>query len=264
MTELRSTFDSAAERYHHARPDYPPELFDDLVQLTGVDVHSRILEIGPGTGKATLPLAERGLNIHAIELGAELATQARQNLTTFPRVSIEVGEFESTPIAPTGYDVVMSATAFHWVRQPEGYVKVAGSLKSGGYFVEFRHHHVWSPESDAFYNASQEVYRKYDPDTPDDHQLPMPDDVPTLESAIMASGLFERPTTRRYIQNVVHTPESYSELLWTFSGHIAMPEPNRSLLINGVADVIRKLTGQRAVKTHLVFLHVARVLPQHR
>ena len=67
---LRVTFDRAAELYDRARPVAPPEVFDDLVSLCGLEPGSRLLEIGCGTGQATLPLAERGFAVTAIELGA--------------------------------------------------------------------------------------------------------------------------------------------------------------------------------------------------
>ena len=54
----RATFDQAADLYDRARPGYPPALFEDLAELTGVGAGSRVLEIGPGTAQATLPLAE--------------------------------------------------------------------------------------------------------------------------------------------------------------------------------------------------------------
>ena len=73
---LKVTFESVADRYHTARPDYPGELFDELVTATGLPHDARLLEIGCGTGKATVPLAERGFAITALELGAELARTA--------------------------------------------------------------------------------------------------------------------------------------------------------------------------------------------
>src|SRR5438477_9057108 len=60
--ERRATLDDVAELYERARPTYPDELFDDLVALTGLKPRSRVLEIGCGPGKATLPLAGRGLS----------------------------------------------------------------------------------------------------------------------------------------------------------------------------------------------------------
>src|SRR5688572_7761630 len=81
---LRVTFDEDAERYDRARPGYPSAVFDDLVELAGIGPGCRVLEIGCGTGQATVPLAERGCDIVAVELGAELAAIATRNLARFP------------------------------------------------------------------------------------------------------------------------------------------------------------------------------------
>jgi hypothetical protein len=54
---LRATFDRAAPFYQDARPDYPDALFSDLRAITGVTPPARLLEVGCGPGKATLPLA---------------------------------------------------------------------------------------------------------------------------------------------------------------------------------------------------------------
>ncbi|HET8788172.1 MAG TPA: rRNA adenine N-6-methyltransferase family protein, partial [Actinomycetes bacterium] len=69
---LRSTFDQVADLYDRVRPGYPAALFDDLAELAGVGPGARVLEIGPGTGQATVPLAERGCRVVAVELGAGL------------------------------------------------------------------------------------------------------------------------------------------------------------------------------------------------
>jgi SAM-dependent methyltransferase len=80
---LRAGFDQAAEDYHRTRPVCPPQVFDDLVRLAGLAPGDQVAEIGCGTGQATVPLAERGLAITAVELGAELAALARCRLTGF-------------------------------------------------------------------------------------------------------------------------------------------------------------------------------------
>lgn len=81
---LRRGFDEFAEAFDRTRPVCPPALFDDLVPLAALQPGARVLEIGCGTGQATLPLAERGLHITAVELGAQLAARARQRLAAFP------------------------------------------------------------------------------------------------------------------------------------------------------------------------------------
>src|SRR6202012_3935668 len=81
--ELRQTFEQAAERYDQALAVNPEAPFDTLVALARLTPGDRLLEVGCATGKATRPLARRGFRITCVELGAELAAVARQNLTGF-------------------------------------------------------------------------------------------------------------------------------------------------------------------------------------
>src|SRR5437868_3015668 len=78
--QLRQTFNQAADLYQRARPEYPDELFGDLVIAAGLAPGDRLLEVGCATGKATVPLARRGFRITCVELGPELAAAARRNL----------------------------------------------------------------------------------------------------------------------------------------------------------------------------------------
>ena len=129
---LRSAFDRASSLYDEVRPGYPDELFEDVVSLSGVPPGARILEVGCGTGQATLPLARRGYGLLCVELGENLAASARHNLAAYPRVEVRTGEFEETPLPEGSFDLLVSATAFHWLDPAAAYPKAARSLRPGG------------------------------------------------------------------------------------------------------------------------------------
>src|SRR6266511_3093437 len=112
---LRATFNEVAELYHRARPGYPPEVFDDMAELACIGPGCRVLEIGCGTGQATVPLAQRGCEVVCVELGAAMAAVARRKLARFPAVRVEVSAFEDWPLPVERFDTVVSATAFHWI-----------------------------------------------------------------------------------------------------------------------------------------------------
>jgi SAM-dependent methyltransferase len=101
-----------------------------------------VLEIGPGTGQATLPLAERGCQIVAVELGADLGAVARRNLARFPQVQIVIAGFEDWPLPAEPFDVVLAATAFYWIDPAVRVSKAADALRPGGMLAIIATHHI--------------------------------------------------------------------------------------------------------------------------
>ena len=57
-TKLKTTFNTASTLYEEIRPGYPEKLIEDVLDISGIENNSRILEVGCGTGKATRPFAE--------------------------------------------------------------------------------------------------------------------------------------------------------------------------------------------------------------
>ena len=73
-TSLRTAFNEDAQNYDIARPDYPEELFTDILSyLDERNAGKTALEIGIGTGQATKPFLDAGFQVTAIELGDNLA-----------------------------------------------------------------------------------------------------------------------------------------------------------------------------------------------
>lgn len=130
---LRATFDGAAADYQEARPGYPDALYMELLALTGVRPETDALcEVGAASGKATLPLAERGFAITCVELGTALAAEARRNLAAFERVSVVNAPFETwEPASGESFGLVFAATAWHWINPAVKYAKAASLLRPG-------------------------------------------------------------------------------------------------------------------------------------
>src|SRR5215472_11464120 len=129
--QLRIGFDRAAEDYQRTRPVCPSQLFDDLIQLAGLNVGDRVVEIGCGTGQATVPLAERGLAVTAVELGPELAAIARRRLMAFPAAEVVTCSFEDWQPPDAAFDAVVAFNSLHWIDPELRYSKTYGLLRSG-------------------------------------------------------------------------------------------------------------------------------------
>ena len=261
--QLRSSFDEAAVLYDEVRPGYPEALFEDAVALSRIDPGGRILEIGCGTGQATVPFARRGYRILCVELGENLAAVARRNLAAYPLVEVRTGDFESYPVPEDAFDLAVSATAFHWLDPAMAYSKVAGALKPGGVLALFWNVHVHTGASGGFFEAAQRIYEREAPQIigPDDHKgVPRPEEVPDRTDEIEGSGLFGNVQTRDYFWEQAYDAEGYLRVLSTYSGHISLDTASRQRLFRGISDLIEREYGGRIVKGYLSTLYVARRL----
>ncbi len=52
--------------YEEIRPSYPEKLIQDVISKTDLKFNDRLLEIGSGTGKATIQFADKGFRVHGI------------------------------------------------------------------------------------------------------------------------------------------------------------------------------------------------------
>jgi SAM-dependent methyltransferase len=259
VQHLRTTFDGDAERYDRARPGYPAALYDDLAALAGIGPGCRVLEIGCGTGQATVPLAERGCEIVAVELGAELAEVARRNLARFPKAEVVTAAFEAWSLPPEPFDVVLSATAFHWIDPAVRVVKSADALKPDGYLATIATHHVASgTDHDRFFADVQDCYERWDPATPPGLRLAPSSAIPMEGGEIEHSGRFEAPRFLRHETDIPYTSETYIDVLLTYSGHRALEPARQRGLLDCIAGLIDGRYGGRIVKRYLSELRLAR------
>lgn len=258
--QLRRTFEEVPEAYERARPVYPPQVFDDLIRLADLPEHARLLEIGPGTGQATLPLAKRGYEIVGIELGEGLATRARAKLANFANVKIINADFETWQAIDRRFDAIVAFTAFHWIDPETRYRKSAALLKPRGALAVIATKHVLPKGGDRFWVDVQEDYEAVVPDEASTKAgAPGPPEaVGDLNAEIAASGLFRNVATRRYQWDVTYTADEYIAVLDTYSGHRSLEPAKRIQLYERIHKRIESRPEPTVAKTYLATLNVAR------
>ncbi|MFJ6982709.1 MULTISPECIES: class I SAM-dependent methyltransferase [unclassified Streptomyces] len=258
--ELRDTFDTVAERYDRVRPRYPPALVERLVRAARLGPASRVLEIGPGTGQLTRPLAATGCRLTAVERGPALAAVARRNLAGFPRAEVVVGDFERwrPPADPPGlFDLVACATAFHWLDPADRVGRAAAVLRPGGLLALVTTHHV-AGGSDGFFAEAQSCYERWDPATPPGLRLAAAEATATDTGELTGSGLLTDVVAHRHTQDITYTADAYVEVLLTYSGHLALDAPSRRGLLVCLRGLIETRYGGRITKRYLHELILAR------
>lgn len=248
---LRARFDRVAATYDRVRPGYPAALFADVAELAGVGPGTRVLEIGCGTGQASVPIAELGADLLAVDIGPRMAELAAARLARFPSAKVVVGDFDRW--APDGpFDVVFSATAFHWLDAATRMGRTADLLVPRGSLVTVTTHHI-AGGTESFFAEVQAYYRRFEPGW---RPRPMPtaDDVPYDD---LGAGRYRAPVFRRYEWNAGYRTADYIDLLRTYSPTLSLPPPAAAGLLRGIGQLIDGRYGGRITKRYLTELRVA-------
>lgn len=250
---LRQTFGAVAELYDRARPEYPAVVFDDLAELAKLGPGSRVLEIGPGTGKATAELVRGGYAVTGVELSADLAAVARR---TVPAAEIVVANFEAWEPREAGFDAICAFAAFHWIAPELRYSKPARLLRPGGALAVVHGHHVLPADGDLFFAEVQDDYDAVVPH-PDNRAPGPPEEVADeWRDEFRASGVFDRVEVRRRLQPLTYTADEYVAVLATFSNNLVLPSAQREELFHRIRRRIEARPGGTVTKHFLLELTV--------
>jgi SAM-dependent methyltransferase len=274
--QRRASFNADASLYDNARPDYPEAVFDDMIELTGIPAGGTILEVGTGTGKATLPLARRGFVILGIELGDQMAAIARKKLAPYSKARVEVAAFEDRPLpSDVSFDLVFAASAWHWIDPNIGYRKAAEALRDGGSLAL-----LWSSQRraggasstgdgsdftsvapDLFVEAMREISGRLVP------QVELPWENRTRQNgqwryvqadAPEASGYFSTPQVRTYTWATTYDADAYLRLLDSYSSYRVLDPDQHARLFEAVRDLIENRFGGEVTRQWRAELYVAR------
>jgi SAM-dependent methyltransferase len=251
----RAVFDTVAELYDQSRPGYPEKLFEDIISLSGIPNGGDILEIGCGTGQATLPFARRGYAMLCLDIGPNMIELADRRCRDYPNVRFEVKPFEGWQPHEREFDLVVSGTAFHWVPPEIGYSKAATVLKANGAIALFANYHP-RPYT-GFFVQSQSIYKKWwHPNYENPDSAPTPEEEINEDIAhIEQTGLFYEARVERYPWSRKYSADEYINLIATYSNHRMLPEENRRNLHAEIHSLIEELGGSidRPYLTGLIF-----------
>jgi SAM-dependent methyltransferase len=116
-------------------PDAVEPVVDFLVELAG---EGRALELGIGTGRIALPLAQKGVPVHGIDLSRAM-TSRLQEKPGGEQIGVSIGDFATTTVDETFSVAYLVFNTIHnlttQAEQVACFRNVAAHLQPGGCFV---------------------------------------------------------------------------------------------------------------------------------
>lgn len=228
----KDVFQAIIEDYAAARPGYPDALFRDIVAFANLPKHARILEIGAGPGQATGYFVQNGYAVTALEISLPQVEYLEQKFAGYSNLRCVCSPFEEFAAEDGSFDLVFSATAFHWIDPLVGYPKAYRLLKQNGVLAVFWHiASVIEPQTEREIGI-RAIERKHTPEL---------DDYCTVEQAnemhqqrlqlSQTQNLFGEPIYKEYRWVDSYSTERYCKLINSYSDfHSIRPEQQTAIL----------------------------------
>lgn len=252
--ELGGTFDTAVSAYDKMRPGYVDELYRAIFDYVHIDENSNVAEVGSGSGQATLPVLKTGCSLTAVEYGENFSEVLREKFKDYKKFKVVTGKFEDVELEADKYDLVFSATAFHWVPEDIGYPKVFSILNKGGAFARFANRPRNSQadpelaeEIDDIYNDHYNKYYGVKSGT----KKWFTEEKAKEISLIPEKYGFTDIKYHLFHRERVFTANEYIQLLGTYSDHIAIEEKIRNEFFAKIEDAINRHGGRITISDTL-------------
>ncbi len=119
-------------------PKFQP-ITDEVLRLAALKPGENVLDLGCGTGAATLEAARAvlpGGTVTAIDVSAQMLLIARMRLGSFANVRFELARAAEMPVEDASQDVLLSSLVLMFaIKKTEAAESIARVLKPGGRFV---------------------------------------------------------------------------------------------------------------------------------
>lgn len=129
-------FGACAPAYERARCGYPASLISDVERFAADSGLCSILEVGAGSGKATVPLAKIGVALDCIEPSLGMSRILRAKCADFPNVTVSTTTFERWR-PRRRYCLLVAAQSWHLIDPGVRLAKAAKVLRPGGTLALF-------------------------------------------------------------------------------------------------------------------------------
>jgi SAM-dependent methyltransferase len=249
--ERRDVFGEAVDQYASARPGYPEAMIDDVLEYA--DPVSEILEVGAGTGKATVAFAARGVAMTCLEPDPRMAGRLAQECSSFPQVTIEVTRLENYS-RPVAFDALIAAQSWHWVDPSRRWDLAHEAVRTGGAIALFWNKYIVADPDRR--NQLADIDVRYGVDyrangvtiEQNEGEIELEEGWPAYDLA--SDSRFEDLVSRRYRRVLEYDNSTYVDLLASASAYRLLEPTIREQLFGEVRTVLAGHDG--SLSMHIV------------
>ena len=261
--EGRHLFGASAEAYQLARPAYPAAIFSSLTRHGALSAGCSILEIGAGSGLATQRLIEQGAGSMTL-LEPDIGfTQMLRNLAGKSAIPVQLvlEPFEEAELGLDEFDLVVAATAFHWLEPRSRVQSITRVVKPGGHVALWWNVFQDPSLADPFHDATVHLLDTLARSPSDSDDVPFALRRSEREQEFIDTGEYELTVYREWNWKLQLTTQQIGQLYSGFSAISRLVEPARDRLLADLMDIADVEFGGAVTRNMTTPLYIFRRTP---
>ncbi|MBM1218696.1 methyltransferase domain-containing protein [Ponticoccus sp. SC2-23] len=252
MTKLDWDYTGLAKAYIN-RPDYSDAAIDAVLAIASPPSGQQVIDLGAGVAHLTLKLAERGLDVLALEPNAEMRRYGTERTEHLPKVTWKEGVMQATGLPDASFPLTTYGSSFGVTDRIDTLRESARLLADGGWFVcMFNHRDLTDPLQTRIEGIITAHVPDYDYGTRREDQ----------GGVIAQSGLFG-PVHRLECPIVHHVDKDDWVTAWR--SHATLERQTGAAfhaIVDEIADVVGALPGTTLPIPYMTRVWMARRLPR--
>lgn len=229
------SFGAAAGDYDRYRPGYPDTLVADLAGIAREVGSRRALDVGCGTGRFGLLLAQHGLEVLGVDTDLKMAEVARAH-----GLRVEVAPFESWEARGRHFELITCAQAWHWLDPAIAVPKAASLLAPAGALAVFWNYGELAPELE---KLTQRVYEDVVPGWDGSVVAGFMKDGRHHVDELEGSGYFAVVGSHTYRWQQEYSVTEYVAMVQTHSNHLRLPPQTRAAVRGQLIETLHAAIG---------------------
>jgi SAM-dependent methyltransferase len=240
--EGRHAFGADPLSYDRGRPDYPGWMFDALSSVGALYRNAATLEIGAGSGIASRRLLAAGAApLTLLEPDSRFGAQLEALAESAPTVEIRHEPFEEAALTPGSFDLILAATAFHWLDPAVRVARMAELLRHGGHVALIWNVFQIPGLPDPFHEATRLLLAELaDSPSGSPDAVPFALDRASREQEFLEHDRFELRLYAEGRWSLLLDPEEVGRLYSGFAGVARLPEARRAGLLLSLRRIARE------------------------
>jgi SAM-dependent methyltransferase len=237
-------YERVVPEYEHGRPTYALAAVEHIEHELDLAPGATVLDLGAGTGKLTRMLADRELQVVALDPSPAMLSRLR---VAVPAARTLKATAEAIPLPAATVDAVVAAQAFHWFDAPTALAEIHRVLRPGGGIAL-----IWNRRGlgDPVQALLAELTDPPERTTQPGWSL----DIPSI---VAATGLFGPVSSQSFAHAQLTNPERLLDRLRSSSYVASLPSGERRLLEQRLSDGLER-NGPVTRISFATIVHIAR------